>query len=239
VQGEVARSVQEPAGLAGCLATGSVVRHALGGRRFLMAHTVRHAGPNPGVVLRGSDDLRAWHLVGDGPALTLADDRDGHYEAVGTGRRAVPHFRDPFLFEWDGALHFMVCASREVAGRGGTVAVARWDGEQWRLLPPPELPAICDELECPQVHADGPNDWRLVFSTNRDWIDPAVANASGVYTFRGPTPLGPWSDFRSLHTDNLYAGQLLRHDGRWLLIGTDFAGRGSLTDPVDVTASVV
>ena len=239
VHGEITHSQHEPAELAGCVATGSVIEHGLGGRRYLMAHTLRHAGPDPAVVLRTSDDLHDWHLVGDGPALSLSDDAAGMYEQVGSGSRAVPHFRDPFLFEWNGELHFIVCATRPGRARGGTVAAARWTGERWQLLPPPEMPDVCEELECPQVHRIDDGDWRLVFSSFGHFFNPAAANRSGVYCFRGPTPLGPWHDLRPLQVDKMHAGQLLRDGERWLLVGTNFSGFGSLTDPIDVTDRLV
>jgi beta-fructofuranosidase len=223
---------------AGCLATGSVIRRPSGSPadgRYLMAHSVRHAGPEPAVKIVTGDDLHAWRPTGDGPALTLRDFSD-NYEPIGSGSRRFPHFRDPFLFMDQGVLHVAVTASRNTGppdGRG-SVAIARWGHTGWQPMPPPELPPVAQELECPQlVRTD--DHWLLVFSSQASWIRGRGSRPAGMYTFVGDSPSGPFrGPYVVPHEDGLYAGQLLRASGRWQMLATAVQGLGSLADPVDV-----
>ena len=249
VLGEVAAPPGAGQWDAGCLATGSVIEHGLGGRRYLMAHTVRHAGPDPAVKLLAGDDLHAWHPVGTGPAARLADAPADWYQQVGTGARDMPHFRDPWLFDFDGTLHVACTAQRSdgPADGRGAVALLRLDGERFEFLPPPEMPAVQQELECPQLHEVETGRWALVFSSAGDWFTPDYRErhrpTAGTFVMNAPSPLGPWTEPRPLRPPdappNLYAAQLLRDGDRWHLIGTVPDGHGRLSDPADVPADLL
>ncbi|MEL7089698.1 MAG: hypothetical protein AAGL98_14860, partial [Planctomycetota bacterium] len=127
VEGEVAGPPPAERWDAGCLATGSVIEYPLHGRRYLMAHTVRHAGPDPAVKLLVSDDLHTWAPVDDGPAARLADAPVAWYQPYGTGVRTMPHFRDPWLFVFDDTLHIACTGQRSdgPADGRGTVALLK------------------------------------------------------------------------------------------------------------------
>ena len=244
VRGEVVAPPLDDRWDRGCLATGSVVEHGLGGRRYLMAHSVRHAGPDPAVKLLTSDDLHRWVPVGEGPAARLADAPPAWYQQAGTGLRDMPHFRDPWLFEHGGVLH-CACTAQRADGPAdcrGTVALLRRAGDAFGFLSPPAMPPVLQELECPQLHEVRPGRWALVFSSNQAWFTPAYrerhAPRTGTFVMAGPSPLGPWSRPRPLRPagapENLYAAQLLRDAEAWRLIGTVPEGNGHLSDPVAV-----
>jgi len=245
LQGEVASPPPESRWDAGCLATGSVIEHPAGGGRYLMAHTVRHAGPAPATKLLTSDDLHKWRPVGDGPAARLADAPTRWYQATGTGARSMPHFRDPWLFVFEDTLHIACTAQRSDGppdGRG-TVALLRWNGKTFEFLPSPTMPPVMQELECPQLHEIEPGRWALIFSSIADWFTPGFRQdnylPAGTFVMNASSPMGPWGEPRSLDMPNIYAAQLLRDGGRWRLIGTVPEGAGHLSDPVDVPVSAL
>ena len=243
--GEVVAPPEAAAWDAGCLATGGVAEHPAGGGRYVLAHTVRHAGPDPAVKLLAGDDLHAWHPVGIGPAARLADAPGGWYGQIGTGERSFPHFRDPFLFVDDGELHCLCTAARAdgPADGRGTVAHLVWRDTRFEFLPPPEMPAVAQEPECPHLYDAGGGRWLLVFSSAGQWFTADFRRGrdlpTGTYAMAGPSPLGPWSEPRPLRPaaapPGLYAARLLDLDGRPVLIGT--VG-DTVCDPIDAREAV-
>ena len=223
------------------LATGSVLAR---GGRFWMAYT-GHSAARVGVAV--SDDLHRWRRL-PGPA-TAPDSR--YYEPVGTGNRRMTHWRDPFLFEHDGHVYHAVTASRPdaPAGRRGAVGLARSrdsrDLRAWDVLPPMDVEAVCQELECPQVIERG-GRWYLIFSTAPPLLSedvrrdrPDLAGRPGTHAMVGPSPLGPFALRRDgpFTPPGVYAAQVVRHGGRDWALGTDLAaadGRGAISDPVPV-----
>ena len=243
VLGEVVRPVPD-GWAAGCMATGSVIRWEGHGGRWLMAHTVRWNGPEPCVRVLASDDLHDWRPVGDRPAFALADVL-AECEPLGGGLRAFPHFRDPWLFARGGELWVGVCASRRggPADGRGTLALGRWDEAAERFNPAGvlDVPAVAQEMECPQLHDLG-DRWLLAFSSDAAWftadyrrrIDPA----GGLFAATADEPLGRFAEPRPLVPDGwqptMYAAQLVEWHGAWVALATDLVGTGRVTDPMPV-----
>lgn len=219
------------------LATGSVL-HRDG--RFWMAYTGHHTQQTGMAV---SDDLFTWEKIPQNP-VTAIDPR--WYEEIASGERAQPHWRDPFLFEHDGWVYQMVCASRNDGPPDARAALGlsrSRDMVSWEVLPPPDTDRVAQEFECPQVY-EANGLWYLVFSSGPRWFGKAyLENIGGPqpyfmsYSMVGPSPLGP---FRMHGTGQIlpttdqrqpYACQLVRHHGRTHLLGTQPWG---LCDPITV-----
>jgi len=223
-----------------CLATGSVLRR---GGRFWMAYTGNWCGPRPAVGLATSADLHRWEKHPANP-VTAIDER--HYTARGRGRRPLPHWRDPFLFEVGGVVYQLVCAAAASGGTpAGTIGAARSrDMGEWEILPPLDVEPFAEELECPQVISEAGRHY-LVFSTPpglllADGESPADGEGN-MYSMIGETPLGPFrvGDPAPLLPPGMrqrpYAGRLVAFGGRYVLLGTVWSEAGDcISDPVPV-----
>lgn len=228
-----------------CPATGSVIDdHG----SYLLAHTVGWDRSRPAIALSRSEDLVHWRPVGDGP---ISGPAPGYVVDRPFGPRPVTHWRDPFLRrDRAGRLQILLCAARadRPADRSGTVAVvAEVAPGRWEAGEPLAVQPVARELECPQVReVDGA--WFLVFST---WPELFAADVRrvhgerlrpGTYAMVGAGPDGP---FELIHPEPIvaadhpqqpYAGQLVRHSGRWLLLGTLWreGEPDALSDPIEV-----
>ena len=228
------------------LATGSV--HAWGGR-YWMAYT-GHRTAQTGLAV--SDDLFHWQRAPGNPTTALDPD---HYEAIGSGRRKMTHWRDPFLIEMDGEIFQIVCASRNCGSpdsRGALGLARSRDMVDWQVLPPLPVEPVVQELECPQVHLiEG--SWYVVFSTGTTWFsDRALASYPPsllgwtTYSMVADNWSGP---YRLVETGRIvppefniqpYAGQLIQWQGRWSLIGTVLDGdERYIGDPIPVKATPI
>jgi beta-fructofuranosidase len=131
-----------------CPATGSVVEFE---GRYYMAYTGNYAGPEPTVGIAVSDDLDAWKKLPGNPVTAI----DGqHYSAAPNLAWGKPRWRDPFLFREGDKVYQLVTAARpdvaeETAGSVG-LAVST-DMENWEILPPLDVPALAQDLECPKL----------------------------------------------------------------------------------------
>jgi beta-fructofuranosidase len=229
-----------------CLATGSVLR-AFG--RYWMAYTGRWNEPGVAVGLAVSDDPHCWAKVPYNP-ITRIDER--YYEPVGSGSRPFPHWRDPFLFEYDGFVYHFVCA-RAADGpvnRRGAVGVARSaDMVSWEVLPALKVDPVAEEYECPQVRLVG-GSFHLVFSAFPE-ISTDICRERfghelrfGTYAMRADSWFGPFSMERpkpladSDHPPPLYAGQVLEFEGSHYLLGTVWSDveQDYISDPIRVRA---
>ena len=222
-----------------CLATGSVLRH---GGRFWMAYTGNWFGPRPAVGMAWSADLQRWERLPANP-VTAIDER--LYTAASRGRRPIPHWRDPFLFELDGVVHQLVCATAAGGdGPAGTVGGARSrDLVTWELLPPLDVEPFAEELECPQVVSAAGRHY-LVFSTPAGLLlsDTGASDGPGnMYAMVGDSPLGPFrvADPAPLlpagMRDRPYAGRIVAAGGRHYLLGTVWSDAGDrICDPIPV-----
>ena len=184
-----------------------------------------------------SDDLMRWQKIPNNP-VTSVDTR--FYEEEGSGKRKVLHWRDPCLFEHEGWVYHVVCASRRdgPCDSRGTLGLARTGNMiDWEVMPPPELGRVTQELECPQIYANN-GRYFLVFSTGNDWfsqdfLDAHAAEELGwaTYSMVGPTPFGPFELFGNgmilpaRHAVHIYAGQLVFFQGDTYLLGTYQVGK--------------
>jgi beta-fructofuranosidase len=178
-----------------CPATGSVLRFQ---GRYWLAYTGNWHGPNPTVALAVSDDLYHWEKCPFNP-VTRIDPR--YYEKYGIPPIDFPHWRDPFLFEYEGMVYHYVCA-RSKDGKDdfrGTVGVAKTKNmHQWEILPPPDIDPVAMELEVPLLHTWG-GRYYLMFSTLPELFSetfrvryPEVQYKQSSYAMVGPGPFGPF-----------------------------------------------
>ena len=211
-----------------CLATGSVLRWK---DRYWMAYTALWNEPAVAVGIAVSDNLYDWRKLPGNPA-TRPDAR--YYEKTGSGARKFTHWRDPFLFEDDGFVYHVVCASGNtgLADRRGALGVARTkDMSSWEVLPPIPVEQVTQELECPQVRRIG-NRWFLVFSSLPEVFSNTPREKHGkslrlsTYCMVADSPFGP---FRMTSYEPIvpakwpvqpYACQLLEYKTRPCLMGT-------------------
>lgn len=224
-----------------CLATGSILRWQ---DRFWMAYS---GGRTANVGVAVSDDLTTWTKHTGNP-VTGIDVR--YYEEIGSGSRAIRHWRDPFLWtdgEW--VYHYVCASSREgVPDERGALGLARTRNmTEWEVLPPPPVDPVAQELECPQILlANG--KYYLVFSTITEFFSSRfLAKHSpeelgwSTYSMTGPAPFGP---FRMEGTGRIlppdypvqpYACQLVTLGGKTFLLGTLVHPDGdAICDPIPV-----
>ncbi len=221
-----------------CLATGSILNR---GGRFWMAYTGNWFGPHPAVGLARSRDLHNWEKLAGNPTATIDEH---YYTAASRGQRVFPHWRDPFLFEVDGVVYQLVCATAaNHDGPAGTIGVARsHDMGTWELLPPLAVDAFAEELECPQVVA-AHGRYYLLFSTHSDLLlENAAPQAGGnLYAMVGDAPLGPFRlmspepAFPVDMPDRPYACRIVYFDSRPYVLGTVWREAGdAICDPLPV-----
>jgi beta-fructofuranosidase len=227
-----------------CPATGSILRFQ---DRYWMAYTGNWGGPEPTVALAVSDDLYHWDKCAWNP-VTRIDPQ--YYEPMGVGPAQFPHWRDPFLFEYEGAVYHYVCARRNIGAdrTRGTLGLAKThDMRHWEVLPPPEVDPVCGQLEVPQVYYWGER-YYLVFSANAGWFSDAVYARyprerfrDAGYSMVGPTPFGPFSMhgtgqiLPSEDTPQPYAVQLVFWKGKPYLLGTVWNDEQDfICDPIPV-----
>lgn len=227
-----------------CLSTGSVCRY---GDRWIMAFLANHNQPDPRSVLAESTDLFHWTLIPDIEARIDGD--------IYTRRPSVPfknpRWRDPFLFEHEGALYQLMTAASEALpdDRDGVVGLMRTrDLRQWEMLPPLNTPAIGTDLECPKLHCiDG--TWQLVVSLFNVLQSPDFAarqpqdlNPNTSYSLAAPTLNGPYQgegDCRISPADTPgipYACSPVIWNNTWHLLGTCWSDRlgDTLSDPLPI-----
>ena len=196
-----------------------------------------------------SDDLAKWTKLPENPVTEAVAP---YYEGMGTGRRKMHHWRDPFLFDYGEAVYQLVCARRDQGptGERGAVALARsTDMRAWETLPPLEHDRISDEMEVPQLYRIGER-WYLVFCTLGRFLTPDHAQRFGDrppersnFSMVADNPFGP---FRVHGTGQIiehdpdevfYAAQLVEFKGEWHLLATAKDDRGErISDPVPVYA---
>ncbi|MCC5843494.1 MAG: hypothetical protein JJU05_04505 [Verrucomicrobia bacterium] len=227
-----------------CLSTGSVCRH---GDRWIMAFLANHNQPDPRSVLAESTDLFHWNLI---PGIEARIDGE-----IYTRRPSVPfknpRWRDPFVFEHEGALYQLMTAASEALpdDRDGVVGLMRTrDLRRWEMLPPLRTPAIGTDLECPKLHrVDGA--WQLVVSLFNvlqapDFAatQPAGRNPNTSFSLAAQTLNGPYEgegDCRVSPEDIPgcpYACSPVYWKGAWYLLGTRWSDRlgDTISDPLKI-----
>jgi beta-fructofuranosidase len=230
-----------------CLSTGSVARY---GDRYLMAFVPNHNQPEPRVAFAESPDLARWHVL-PGPGLPIDDER---YTRRGSRPFKNPRWRDPFLFEHEGALHLLITAADASPpdDRDGVVGHLRTrDLATWEYLPPLRTPLLGTDLECPKLHRiDG--RWHLLVSLFNVLQSPEFAarqppglNSSTTFSLVADALEGPYElhdSGRILITDTPgcpYANNAVEWQGRWHLLGTCWSDRlgDRICDPVPLIAT--
>ncbi len=229
--------------------TGSVARGDDGvWRLFYTAISTReHGFRDQRVGLAESDDLVAFHRVGDAP-LVNADPR--WYRTLDEDATASETWRDPFVLRVPGDPRWhMLLAARTAGGRrnaDGVLAHAvSSDLRTWEVQAPLCEPGGFGQLEVPQVHrVDG--SWVLLFSCHpQEQTKEQIARFGphATWTVTADSPLGPWDigAARPFEAEpSLYAAPLVqRRDGSWALLGfrnTEAQGAVALeiVDPIPV-----
>lgn len=245
LQGTVLRKGDAGEWDANGISTGSVIRYK---GTYWMAYTGQWNGPVGMVGLASSKDLYHWEKCSYNP-VTCPDD---HYYAMnGAGVRTFSHWRDPYLFTDGDYAYHLTCATRK-GGRPdacGTAGLARSrDMEHWELLRPMEIEAVCQEMECPQIHLiDG--HYVLLFSCYGLLFSDEYVRKYGrrlrqtSYYMISDSMFGPYrfcrewkllpDDFEDPDRNVQYANQLVEKDGRWYLLGTVWSEQGDyIPDPL-------
>lgn len=145
-----------------CLATGSILRFK---DRYWMAYTGNWNGPQPTVAIAVSDDLYHWDKLPSNPVTSINPAYYDNHPAPSP--RDWLHWRDPFLFQYEGMVYHYTCAksNKGPVDQSGTLGTARSeDMVHWEVLPPPDVQPVAMELECPQVYQFG-DLFYLIFST--------------------------------------------------------------------------
>jgi beta-fructofuranosidase len=205
-----------------------------------MAYTGHHT-QTTGLAI--SDDLFTWNKQSPQPTTEI-DTR--FYESVGSGARPQAHWRDPFLFEQEGWVYQVVCASRRDGPEHARAALGlsrSRDMVNWEVLPPPETDRFCQEFECPQLYQKN-GLWYAVFSCGPNWFSPSFIkdwNSDfgwfASYSMVAPSPFGPFRLFGNgrilpdTGSRQPYAGQLVNFQGSTYLLGTTLEG---ICDPIPV-----
>ena len=229
--------------------TGSVVRDpAAGWRMFYTGSSHGDRGLVQRIGSATSTDLMTW-VKDTGVAPLGADGR--WYEKLDTDAWHDEAWRDPFVSRREDGSWQMLLTARVPDGdpseRGVIGRCTSPDLRTWTTCPPWTEPgAGFGQLEVPQVEeVDGVPT--LLFSCDARELSEAGRSRhgrGGVFSVAGPSVDGPFdvaSAVRFAH-DSLYAPRLVRHAGRWNLIGfrniEDGGFVGELTDPFSVTSTV-
>ena len=230
------------------LATGSVIERD---GRFWMAYTgIRQDDPHlvQRVGMAVSDDLTVWTKA-EGNPVTQAD--GVLYEKIGTGERAMGHWRDPFLLGCGDRVLQYVCARTQSDGQGCVAVASSTDMLDWKLEQPLVVDVMTEEIEVPQVYRIG-GHYYLLFATFLRVILPEFRDRHPGHEFKnsdfsmvGPSPRGPFSIHGTgdVHPQapNPYACQLVQFGDEWFLLGTvvltvNGDGDDYITDPIPVVA---
>jgi len=227
--------------------TGSVVRDpAAGWRMFYTGSSHGDRGLVQRIGSATSTDLMTWVKdAGVGPLE--ADAR--WYEKLDSGAWHDEAWRDPFVSGAEDGGWAMLLTARVPGGdpfeRGVIGRCTSVDLRTWTVCPPWTEPgAGFGQLEVPQVEeVDGVPT--LLFSCDTRELSGAGLTRhgrGGVFSVAGPSIDGPFDVAAAVRFphDSLYAPRLVRHAGRWNLIGFRNLeeGRfvGELTDPIPVTS---
>jgi len=227
--------------------TGSVVRDPVEGwRMFYTGSSHSDRGLVQRIGSATSADLMTW--VKDSDVAPLQADARW-YEKLDTDAWHDEAWRDPFVSRGGDGLWQMLVTARAPDGdpfeRGVIGRCTSPDLRSWTVCPPWTVPGSgFGQLEVPQVEeVDGVPT--LLFScaaTELSDAGRARHGRGGVFSVTGPSIDGPFDVAAAVRFphDSLYAPRLVRHAGRWHLIGfrdlEDGGFVGELTDPIPVTS---
>lgn len=180
-----------------------------------------------------STDLHNWTRV-SGKASVRATDA---YALLGNPHDGAQHFRDPWVFRYDGAWHMLVTAS-DPAG-WGTIGHATSDNlVDWIVGSPLVSNSGFRQLEATQtVCIDG--QWILLFcAAAKDVLRDDVVPGWGTYCAPADSPIGPFHLARAeLFAPGIYAARAVNFRNEWVLLGflsdgTDSGFEGAISDPL-------
>ena len=167
-----------------------------------------------------------------------------------------PVWRDPFLFEESGTYYQLITAAdpHRPPEVSGTVALAQSvDLKNWTLLPPLDVPAIAQDLECPKLcKIDG--RYYLTVSISRGIIGPELLaqQPEGLlidtaYTLVADSFQGPYTihgSGRILEDETWcnpypYACEPVCFKGKYFLLGTIWTPNSlyAVCDPIPLEAT--
>jgi beta-fructofuranosidase len=191
--------------------------------------------------------LDLWVKCAWNPVTRIAPQ---YYETPEMEPNKFSHWRDPFLFEYQGVVYHYVCARRDTGENRsrGTLGLAKTDDmRHWEVLPPPEVAPVCSQLEVPQLY-HWQDCYYLVFSANAGWFaDDVYARyprehfRDAGYSMVGPTPFGPFKMYGTgqilppEYTPQPYAVQIVFRHGQPYVMGTIWNDEQDfICDPIPV-----
>jgi len=210
-------------------ATGSVLKFD---GRYYMAYTGNWAGPNPSAGLAVSEDLYSWEKLPGNPVTSIDESL---YSATPNLAWNQPLWRDPFLFREDEHIHQLVTAAKigappEVAGTVGLAVTT--DMQTWEILPPLDVPALAQDLECPKLSKIGTRYYltvsisKAIIGPHLKALQPAEQTVNTAYTLVADAFEGPYTlhgSGRILDTQKWgapYACEPVCFRGEYFLMGT-------------------
>ncbi len=170
------------------------------------------------IGLAVSDDLYSWEKVENN--IYPFEPKGSYYETLEVNDRQWLSFRDPFRYDYNDEVYFLICmrVNKGPVSRRGCVGLMKVNENNVEALPPLIHPMVYDDVECPCVFYLKGN-YYLIGSIREDikvryWFAPE---------FRG--------EYHSFHADVLlpqgnYAARIIEEeDGRILLYNFYYAGQ--------------
>lgn len=160
-----------------------------------------------------SEDLMTWTRVASSPVVR-AEPPYGTFSIDG-----VEHFRDPWVFNYDGLWHMLV-TSNEGAGWGTIAHATSANLSEWSLHEPLVHDSKLRQIEVTEtIFIDG--HWVLVFCASGPDIQREGINGGfGTYCAPAAGPIGPFDlDKIDFFAPGIYAARAVEFQGKWLLFG--------------------
>lgn len=122
------------------------------GNRFEMYYTGLHRqdrGVISRVGLAVSNNLFDWEKISE--KLFPFGSEAPHYEDTNNNPRNWLSFRDPFRYDYNNRVYYLICAraSEGFISRRGCVGLVEETGDGLKYLPPLHYPMVYDDMECP------------------------------------------------------------------------------------------
>lgn len=226
--------------------TGSAV--SMQGRAFMLYTGTSRAEHRlvQRIGLASSSDLCSWVRHPGNPVI---ESRGAFYEQETDLHFSERTWRDPFLFEHEGACYVLVTARARQGSKDGRgcIALARAD-DRWNfeVLPPAYSPGLFSQMEVPQL-LRAEDAYVLLFSVERGGHadNSPLPKVAGTYYARSKDPRGGYSLPQLLTGDrsqSRYGAKLIKGpEGQWLMLSWlhrnahgDFVGGLSDPEPVDL-----
>ncbi len=189
---------------------------------FEMYYTGLHR-QDRGVVSRVglaiSKDLFNWEKASTG--IFPFESKGPYYEDLENNPRNWLSFRDPFRYDYQGNVYFLICAraSSGLVSRRGCIGLVRQINDHLEYLSPLHYPMVYDDLECPCVFE----------LSGRHYILGSIREDIKVRYWFAPDFLEEYHCFHNnvLLPQGNYAARITR-DGDHILVYTFFYTHGSI-----------